>query len=183
MEKELMTGAELSRYTGVSRAAITTATKEGRLYRDPETKKYLLSHSTNLAFIHKNKVKLEGVEITDNSIEGSGNLHQQKLQMEISLKAAQKRKLDLAFQKDKGNLIPTQLVGIFIGFFASGIQNNFLTIANKAARGDLRLKDRIDGLITKAIVKTIENASRELRKESAQITKSMEGKNENQKSI
>jgi hypothetical protein len=66
MKLEFLTGAELSRYTGVSRAAVTTATKEGRLYRDPVTKKYDPTHPVNLAFINLNRAKaVTTVEIED----------------------------------------------------------------------------------------------------------------------
>ena len=95
--------------------------------------------------------------------------------LEIKYKNKQSRKLDLQHEIEKKGLIPTELIGIFIGYFVSGIQTNFLTIGNRIARGDIRLKDRIDKAVSKAIKKTIQTAEKELKKESEQIIKYMEG--------
>lgn len=106
---------------------------------------------------------------------GNSNLDEQKLKQQVIKLEKQNRDLELAHEIKKQNLIPTQLIGIFLGYFASGISTNFLTIGNRIARGDTRLKDRIDKAISKAIKKTLETAGKELKKESEQIIKYMEG--------
>jgi hypothetical protein len=186
MENKLLNGAELARYTGVTRGAITTATKEGRLHREEITKKYDPNHSTNLAFINKNRVKFLPAELIDDDTELSTdfnpedipksleNLYKQKLEMDIAYKSAQKRKLDLQFQKDKENLLPVELLSLTLGHFGSGIRNNFLTIAAKISRGDVPLRDRIEKEISRSITRTIETTVTELEKYSKKLIADME---------
>ncbi|MDA3821362.1 MAG: hypothetical protein PF450_01930, partial [Bacteroidales bacterium] len=93
MESKLLSGAELARYANVSKAAISTGTREGRLHREEISKKYDVNHSTNLAFINKNRVKIVSAELMDDSeeistdlkprdvLEGMENLYMQNLQV------------------------------------------------------------------------------------------------------
>ena len=121
--------------------------------------------------LNKYKHTLEGMQ-EENPFD---DLDDKWKKTQIKWKNKQSRKLDLEHEKEKDNLIPVSLIGIFIGYFSSGINTNFLTIGNRIARGDTRLKDRIDKAISKAIKKTLETAGKELKKESEQIIKFMEG--------
>jgi len=115
------------------------------------------------------RVLLEGYE--DNSYEG---LEAQKLREDITYKSKQSRKLDLHFAVDKNDLIPSDLIGIWIGYFASGLRNNFLTIAARVSRNNKTLRTKIEKEITKAIKKTLETAEKELLKYSDNLMKDME---------
>ncbi len=98
------------------------------------------------------------------------NLEAQKIQADIDLKLKQGRKLDLQFEIDKQGLIPSELVAIWIGYFASGIRTNFLNIGNRVARGNTKLRDNIEREISKAIEKTLEGAENGLKNEAKILT-------------
>ena len=110
------------------------------------------------------RTMMEGAE--DNSTEG---LEEQKLREDIKYKSKQSRKLDLHFAVDKNDLIPSDLIGIWIGYFASGLRNNFLTIAARVSRNNKTLRTKIEKEITKAITKTLETAERELLEYSKKL--------------
>ena len=115
------------------------------------------------------RTMLAGAE--DNSVEG---LEAEKLREEIKYKNKQSRKLDLHFATEKNDLIPSDLIGIWIGYFASGLRNNFLTIAARVARNNKTLRNKIEKEITKAIKKTLETAEKELLKYSEKLMENME---------
>ena len=107
--------------------------------------------------------------------EENESLKDKKTKKQIIKLDKQNREYDFKHEIKKQNLFPVELIGIWIGYFSSGISTNFLTIGNRIARGDTRLKDRIDKAISKAIKKTLETAGKELKNESEQIIKFMEG--------
>jgi len=111
-------------------------------------------------------VEYEDEEISDVDL--------QKKKIYIEWKKAQKRKLDLEFATSKNDLIPSDLIGIWIGYFASGLRNNFLTIAARVARNNKTLRNKIEKEITKAINKTLSTAEKELDKYSQKIMEEME---------
>jgi len=175
MKLEFLTGAELSRYTGVSRAAITQATREGRLYKDPKTGRYDPTHATNLAFINQNRLKSATIaEIED---EGDDNLpdvspgtipeslqelYARKLKAEADRAERQAIKLGLELDQKRGKLILRSDVAMAFGAFRFGLQTYFLQLGNRIARGDIKLRDRIEKEVTKSIEKTIGNAEAEV---------------------
>jgi hypothetical protein len=108
--------------------------------------------------------------------QGDGTLDDEKLKADILLKDKQARKLDLEFEKAKKDLIPSNLIGIYLGFFATGIRTYFLNIGQRIARGDVELRDRIEKEIKKAIEKTLETAKRGLIEESEELAKALEEK-------
>ena len=112
--------------------------------------------------------------MSDQGENENDSLDEIKIKAEIKYKNKQSRKLDLQHEIEKQNLVSAELIGIYLGYFASGIQNNFLTIGNRIARGDVRLRDRIDKAISKAIKKTISTAKKELEKEGEAIIKHLE---------
>lgn len=65
--------------------------------------------------------------------------------------------------KEAQDIVPKELISVWVSAFANGIRNNFLHIPERIARGDVTLKDRIAKEITKAIDKTIADAAHELK--------------------
>jgi len=64
---------------------------------------------------------------------------------------------------------------IWMGLFSAGIRNNFLTLGNNIARGDIALRGRIEKAVTASIKKTLDNAEFGLREESEKIIKTIKG--------
>ena len=153
----------------VSRAKLRKTT--GGLYNllEDETLDWVMTPYVNIKINDYKRTMLEGAE--DNSFEG---LEADKLREEIKYKNKQSRKLDLHFSQEKNDLIPSDLIGIWIGYFASGLRNNFLTIAARVARNNKTLRNKIEKEITKAINKTLETAKKELEKYSKEIMETME---------
>jgi hypothetical protein len=65
-----------------------------------------------------------------------------------------------ALRKD---LIPADVAQLFVGAFSSGIRTNFLQLGTRIARGNTKLRDKIEREIKKAIQKTLDNAAAQLR--------------------
>ena len=171
-----MNGAELARVCGVSKQAIAAATKHGRLHRDPTTRKYDPRHKLNSAFIFAKRAEghHQDEEAVPEAPQGEmspdmAELYERKLAAEVRRTEAMARKYELEVATRKQDLIPAELMGIYLGHFASGIRTNFLTLGNRIARGDANLRDRIEKEITKAIKKTIAGAAAGLRRDAAPI--------------
>ena len=106
--------------------------------------------------------------------EGDGSLDDEKLKADIMLKEKQGRKLDLEFERLKKDLIPSQLMAIWIGYFAQGVSTYFLPIGARIGRDDVTLRNRVEKEIKKSIEKTIEAAERGLREEGGKIAEALE---------
>ena len=154
----------------VSRAPILKLEGGGYDLSDPEVWQYVTAPVVERGIeTYKKMIMSEGED------DEPTGMKEQKLKQQVIKLEKQNRDLELVHDIKKQNLFPVELIGIWIGYFASGISTNFLTIGNRIARGDTRLKDRIDKSISKAIKKTLETAGKELKKESEQIIKFMEG--------
>ncbi len=172
--------AELARFIEVSSSAIYKAKKKGQIRltkdgkvdtNDPVNRRYIMGASKKQRAqrgIYDDPLDHEEID------EETVSLEAEKLRAEIELKKKQGRKLDLQYEVEKKNLIHIELVGIWIGAFSTGIRNNFLQIGNRIARGDKKLRDRIEKEVKKAIQKTLDNAATQLRKESKKIIEMME---------
>ncbi len=142
-------------------------------------KKYDLADPVVMDFViapHKKKWERDKLVAKASSPEDMGikELEEEKLREEIEYKRRQTRKLDLQHEIAKRDLIPSSLMAIWAGYFASGIRNNFLSLGDRVARGDIKLRDKIEREIKKAIEKTISSAEIGLKKESEAIIKAME---------
>jgi len=91
-------------------------------------------------------------------------LDAKKTEVEILRIEKQNRKLDREHEEKSYSLIYRNDVAIGFGAFISGIKNNFLQIGNRVARGDNKLRDRIEKEVGKSIEKTIKNAQDEVQK-------------------
>ncbi len=169
-----LTRNQLAALRGCTPATVSKARlrkSSGGLYNllEDEIKEWAMEPYTKRKIEDYKRELLEGYE--DNSVEG---LEAQKLREEIKYKNKQSRKLDLHFAVEKNDLIPSDLIGIWIGYFASGLRNNFLTIAARVARNNKTLRNKIEKEITKAINKTLQTAKKELEKYSKEIMETME---------
>jgi hypothetical protein len=166
MKLELLTGAELARYTGVSRAAITTATKEGRLYRDPITKKYDPTHTANLAFINANRLKaVTTAEIEDGGPDNLPDvspdslpeslqaLYKRKLKAEAEKAEAQAWRIKIDNAMKKKEIVPFDVVVLGFGAMGSAVRTEILHIGERVSRtgGGEELRRRIEDQTARAI--------------------------------
>ncbi len=189
-----MTRTELRNKAHVSKQAVSKAIKDERIQVDnngdipdyhEDTIKFIqdgierynakINPSIKVKLINGSNPKNDFDSSPDNDSQPKRrDLELKKINADIALKHKQGRKLDLQFEIDKQGLIPSELVAIWIGYFASGIRTNFLNIGNRVARGNTKLRDNIEREISKAIEKTLSNAEDRLKKESNAIIKSME---------
>ena len=136
---------------------------------EAETIDWAMAHYVKGKIDEYKKELLQGYE--DNSYEG---LEAQKLIADIAYKNKQSRKLDLQHAIAKNDLVPIELIGIWIGYFRSGLNSNFLTIAARVSRNNKTLRDKIEIEMTKAIIKTRDAANRELVKQSKKLMEGLE---------
>lgn len=157
------------------REVTTQSVYKAKLPKD-ENGRYLLSNPEVrdwvLAPYIKQLVKQQAIE--SDVDEEMRTLEDEKTKAQTLHIKRQSRKLDLEHEKAKKNLIPSDLMAIFLGHIAAGIRTNFLPLGNRIARGDTKLRDRIEKQIKKAIQKTLDNAADQLRKDSEKIAEALE---------
>ena len=152
----------------VSRAPLPKTKGKGYDLLDDEVWAYVTEPVIKSAIYEYKRTMLAEYEENDNA-----DIDLQKAKTYIAWKEKQSRKLDLEFALQKNDLIPSDLIGIWIGYFASGLRNNFLTIAARVARNNKTLRNKIEKEITKAIKKTLETAEKELKKYSEKLIEGM----------
>jgi hypothetical protein len=175
----LKTDQEFGKHCGVTGSAIYAARQKGKVIKIPEG--YDTDDPINRAYalgISKKALAQRGILTPPDKPKETekDSLEAQKLKEDIIYRKKMGRKLDLEHESKIMNLIPSELIGIWIGFFAEGIRNNFLNIGSRVARGDTELRDRIEKEIKLAIEKTIEGAERGLRDEGAKCIDKLEEK-------
>lgn len=165
------TNIEFAEFCGVTHQAISKAKQKGLVRKnengeydplDVVNKRYIMAYS-------QNSKKQRGVDPESGPLTEKEKLELKKLHEEVELRKVQRKKINLAVEVDKKNLVPVKLVSIWIGYFASGIRNNFLQIGNRVARGDVKLRNRIEKEIKQAIEKTISQAAASLKKQTEQL--------------
>lgn len=167
MKNEFVTGSDLSRLAKVSRQAVSSALKEGRLYRDPVSGKYDLKNPVNQVF-------LEGAQQIDRLIKSDvppaeipadmQELFRKKLLAEVARTEGQGRKIALEIAVREGQLIFRRDVEIAFGAFVENIKNNFLQLGTRIGRGNIALRDRVEREVSRSIEKTVHNAVDRVRK-------------------
>ena len=171
-----LSGSELARLCSVSPAAVTQALKQGRLIRDPVSKKYDRKNSTNQAFIEGALSK--PLTVTAEIIP-SENLHafspetlesmaalalrKAKADADRTEEAARKLRVENAL-KDKTVILREDAARAF-GALYFAIKTNLITAGRRVARGDTELQIRIDNEIKRGI----ENAKKTAQKEVERI--------------
>ena len=172
-KSEFVTAAEFSRLCGVSRQAVDRARKGGKIYRDETIKKFDIYHPVNLAYLENAKARAgnDEPEAEENDYSGISpkdlpasmqELYRQKLAADTRRSEAMARRYEVDNALKTKDLVSIDLVRIFIGSFASGIQTNFLNLGNRIARDDNVLRDRIESDVKKCIERTKEMAQRAL---------------------
>lgn len=182
MKKKLLTGSELARHVGKSPQAIDQARKAGKLHRDATTKRYDCSHDTNVSFI-ESSLKEPGSSLADlkpdQVPEGLTDLYTEKLSWETKRTKYQAEKLRLQLEKDQEELLPSDLVCVYLSAFNAGISTNLLTLGNRIARGDMALRDRIEKEVKRGLERTKEDAAHFLQSKSKIIYERMKSYEEN----
>jgi hypothetical protein len=115
--------------------------------------------------------RTEGSDLDDAERE---QLEKEKIKWDIIIKKKTARDKDREHKIAMKELVPAEVIALWIGYFAAGIRNNFLPIGNRVARGNTKLRDRIESEIKKAIEKTKSNAADQLRRESEKLIEGLE---------
>ena len=139
--------------------------------QNPEVWTWVTAPAVAAALREDKRKARQGKDVDDL---GNSDLDDELVRENIEWKRRQSRKLDLEYEKQKENLHPTELIAIWIGYFAAGIRTNFLNIGNRVARGDTVLRDRIEKEVKKSIEKTIAGAEAGLKEEAETLVKSLE---------
>ncbi len=164
-------------FCGVSAAAVGKARQAGKLNKTKEG--YDTTDPLNNKYFQGGSVKAlaqRGIVIDyPNKNKGITDLDTEKMKADIALRKKQARKLDREHDAAMKHTVPEELMVIWIGYFAAGIRNNFLNVGNRVARGDTKLRDRIEKEIKRAIEKTIDEVCRGLKDESEPILKAING--------
>ena len=135
---------------------------------NPEIWEFVTAKTVKEAISQYKKTALARYE--DNTMEG---LKAEERRANIALKRKRERDLDMKYATEKMILVPSKLVGIWIGYFASGIRNNFLTIAARVSKDNKQLRNKIEKEITKGIVKTLDTAEKELMRHAEEMAASV----------
>jgi hypothetical protein len=124
--------------TGKTRQAIHQAEKQGRLYRDPVTKRFDPKVEVNRLFIERSRAEqgkddageLEAAEESPTNIK---QLYADKLEAEIRRINEQRRQYELNNAERVKALVPFEMVTEQMGAFASGIRTYLLPLGQRLA--------------------------------------------------
>ncbi len=105
----------------------------------------------------------------------NSDLKEQLIFESKEFKKNQNKKLRLEYSIKKQELIPAKLMMIWVGYFASAVSTNFLNLGSRVARGDVKLRDKIEGEVKLAIRKTKEFAFKSLKKDGQNMIDELEG--------
>ena len=145
----------------VSRAHLPKTPGGNYNLQDPDVWAYVISPAVELA-IHNAKAN----EPAPSGLEDAKmqQLEEEKLRREIVWKEKQSRKLDREHELAVKNLILRSDASLAIGTIFSGIKTNLLPVGSRVARGDTKLRKRIDEEIKRGLEKTKKNAQDEIKK-------------------
>lgn len=170
------TAAAFADFIGVSPSAVYKAKKDGKVQQtesgeydsnDPINRKYIIGVS------EKAKAQRGFIDPTAYPDDENGDLMAEKIKADTDYKKKQSVKLDIQIAKEKEEIVPIDLVAMWIGFFSQGIRNNFLQIGTRIAKGDKKLRQEIDKDVSRCIEKTLANAERQLKTESKKLVKEL----------
>lgn len=161
--KRYMKHAELARYMGVSSQYTTKLRNQGRLHRDEATGTYDLQHPTNRATVEM----VRSTKVPETSAEAPADetiqeLQREKLQYERDRTREQAVKYRLQNGKLKGLLIEVDALRHGWGAWGSAVRDNILTLPDRIARGDTKLRDQIARETTRALQAAKDRAEREI---------------------
>lgn len=171
--------AELARHMKLSASAIYKARTDGKIYLE-EDGSIDTTNELNFAYIvgaSKKAILQRGGYPSGDYLgkdETIQELEEEEIRARIEWKNRQSRKLDFEHELRMKNIVPIEVACLWIGYFSSGINHNFLTLGKRIAKNNKDLREKIDAEITKAIVKTRDTAAAQLRAESEKLIEAME---------
>ena len=140
--------------------------------KDKKKNVYDLTDPTVFAYVTEHHVKQRLAELRNLNPDDTEDLDLLKAERiriinENGLK--QGRKLDLQHDLAIRRLVDISLIDYYLGNIGAAIETNFLTIPNRAAKGNVKQIAVLEKLIKKAIEKTLKVAGDMLRKETERI--------------
>jgi hypothetical protein len=158
-----LTAAQLAEVAGVTRNSVYKAhlprTESGGYDpRDDTIREWILGRS-------KMQRAQRGLQGGQGSLGGDTLKALDRIEQEEKIRNMRERTINTmlknaALRKD---LIPADIAQLFVGAFSSGIRTNFLQLGTRVARGDTKLRDKIEKEVKRAIQKTLDNAAAVLR--------------------
>ena len=159
---------QFAEFCGVTAAAITRAYKEGKVRRT-ESNLYSIFDPSNREYIRLRLIREQKQRRSDGESSGEGApdegsaLDNEKTREEIMRIRETRVGLELKNAAARKDLVPAQDVRMWIGAFAAGIRNNLLRLGDRVARGDTKLRDKIERETQKSLQKTLDGAAAQLR--------------------
>jgi len=165
---------QFAEFCGVTPAAVTRAKKEGKVRRtggnlysifDPSNREYI-----RLRLIREHRQRrADGDTAEEGAPDEGAALDNEKTRKQIALLEEQTAGHKLKNAREREDLVPAQDVRIWIGAFAHGIRNNLLRLGDRIARGDTKLRDKIERETQRSLQKTLDNAAAQLRDHMREI--------------
>ncbi len=178
--------SEAARRRGVSRTAVHTAIRKGDLVED-ESGKLDDGEPTNALWLNRHPgggsgrqrrkagMKADDVERRASELSASGEsiqeLERRKLAGDAAWSETRARIAERKEAEAKNELIPTEVALHWKETFAAGIRTNILPIGERVARGDKKLRQRIERELQRALERTVATVDKETRRYVQQRTK------------
>jgi phage terminase Nu1 subunit (DNA packaging protein) len=157
----LLNGKQFAGLLGVTPQRITGAKKDGHVVPTADNQ-YDTDDPINRTFIREHFHR-EYLKFSE-SDEDEGGMEADKLRQEIRYLEARSIKVELQNAELKRDLMPLGIVRNGWGAWASAIRNNILSVGQRVARGDTKLRDRVEREIKRAMEKSIEQAGKEIER-------------------
>jgi phage terminase Nu1 subunit (DNA packaging protein) len=156
-----LNGKQFAELLGVTPQRITGAKKDGHVI-PTANKTYDTNDPINRVFIrghfHREWEKFNKTENDE------GGMEADKLAQEIRYLEARSIKVELQNAELKRDLIPLDVVRGGWGAWASAVRNNILSVGQRVARGDTKLRDRVEKEVKRALKKSVEQAAKEIQR-------------------
>ena len=157
-------GKQFAELLGVSQARISQAKKDGHVIPTAD-KKYDTDDPINRTYMREHFHR-EFLRFND-SEDDEGGMDADKTRQEIRYLEARSIKVELQNAELKRDLMPLDIVRNGWGAWASAVRNNILSIGQRVARGDTKLRDRVEKEIKRALEKSIEQSAKEIERIAA----------------
>ncbi|MDC7218632.1 MAG: hypothetical protein PQJ59_01755 [Spirochaetales bacterium] len=128
---------------------------------DPDVWEWVTAPTVAAGIRESGRKVRQGTDVDDL---GASALDDELVRENIEYKRRQSRKLDLEHEVKTRELIPVQDARLILGAFGSAIDTNLLTVGNKIARGDIKLRNRIEKAVKKGIERTKKAAQLEAKR-------------------
>jgi len=148
---------EFARYLGVDPGYLTRLRNSGRAFRDESTNRYDLAHEVNHALVVA-AASTKAPEPTPEAIDDEEliDLQREKLLFERDRVREQSIKLALQNSVTKSELVPFEMVKSMFGEMSGAVKTYLLTVPNRVARGDVRIRDELEKELAEGIQRWID---------------------------